>query len=290
MTTENSSEHSATPAPVRPRFSVVVPALNEQFSIGACLISLRDQDFRGGYEVIVVDNDSTDNTAAIARSFGGTVVHERQPGVCAARQRGTEEARGEIVVSTDADTTFDRGWLSGIDRTFRANPGCVAVAGACRYNAAPWWGSLYVRILFGMVHLVYVLSGRVFYVTATNFAFRKSAWTGYDTVLTQGGDELDLLRRLRARGRVAFDIGNSTLTSARRLHRGLLYNIAVTYLYYYLLGYWVNRLFHRTVLGTAPAFRGDGRATRSRWPRRLTAVGVLVALAFLGRLANVDLA
>jgi hypothetical protein len=140
------------------------------------------------------------------------------------------------------------------------------------------------------VHLVYVLTGHVFYVTATNLAFRKSAWTGYDTVLTQGGDELDLLRRLRARGRVAFETGNATLTSARRLHRGLVYNIAVTYVYYYLLGYWLNRLFHRTVLGTAPAFRGDGRVARSPWPRRLTAAGVLVALVFLGRLANLDLA
>jgi glycosyltransferase involved in cell wall biosynthesis len=287
---ESASENAVTPVEVRPRFSVVVPALDEQSSIGGCLLSLRDQDFCGGYEVIVVDNNSTDNTAAIARSFGGTVLLERQPGVCAARQRGTEEARGEIVVSTDADTTFDRGWLSGIDRMFVANPGAVAVAGPCRYLAAPWWGSAYVRILFGMVHLVYALSGRVFYVTATNFAFRKSAWTGYDTVLTQGGDELDLLRRLRARGRVAFDVGNPTLTSARRLHRGLLYNIAVTYVYYYLLGYWLNRLFHRTVLGTAPAVRGDARAARSRWPRRLTALGVLVVLAFLGRLANLDLA
>jgi glycosyltransferase involved in cell wall biosynthesis len=290
VTRETGFEAPVTAVELRPRFSVVVPALNEQFSIGDCLASLRQQDFNGGFEVIVVDNNSTDNTAAIARSFGGTVVHERQPGVCAARQRGTEEARGEIVVSTDADTTFDRGWLSGIDRTFVANPGAVAVAGPCRYFAAPWWGSLYVRTLFGMVHLVFVLTGHVFYVTATNFAFRKSAWTGYDTVLTQGGDELDLLRRLRARGRVAFDMSNPTLTSARRLHRGLLYNIVVTYVYYYLLGYWLNRLCHRTVLGTAPAFRGDARAAPSPWPRRLTALGVLVALAVLGRLAHLDLA
>src|SRR5512140_592392 len=83
----------------RPRYSVVIPAVDEAVDIGRCLSSLAAQDCRNGYEVIVVDNNSTDQTAEIAREHGARVVFESHPGVCWARQRGTEAARGEIVVS-----------------------------------------------------------------------------------------------------------------------------------------------------------------------------------------------
>ncbi len=268
----------------RPRFSVVIPALNESGYLADCLRSLTHQDFPGGVEVIVVDNNSTDDTADVARSAGATVVTEKEPGVCSARQRGTELARGEIIVSTDADTTFGPGWLSSIDRAFADNQHCVAVAGPCRFVGGPWWAALYPRMLFGLVNLIYVVTGRVWYVSATNLAFRKTAWSGYDTLLTQGGDELDLLRRLRASGHVTFDPHNPSVTSPRRLNRGLFYNITMTFTFYYLLGYLLNRMFHRRVLGTAPAFRdqGDPRGTR-RWLGPAITASILVTLVFLGR-------
>jgi glycosyltransferase involved in cell wall biosynthesis len=238
-----------------PRFSVVVPAYNEAALLGSCLDSLLAQDYHGHYEIIVVDNNSTDATADVARSRGVTVVHEPKPGVCSARQCGTTAARGEIVVSTDADTTFGSDWLSQIDRAFRDDPARVAVAGPCRFADPPWWGRVYTGVLFTVVSIVATLTGRILYVTATNIAFRKSEWPGYDTEATQGGDELDVLRRLRSRGPVAFLHSNPTFTSSRRLHRGLAYNIVVTCLYYYVLGYALNRLTGRRVVGMAPAFR-----------------------------------
>ena len=249
-----------------PRYSVVIPAFNEQAYLGACLASLAAQDYPGAFEVIVVDNSSTDDTAVIAAAAGATVVVEPERGVCQARQRGTRAARGEIVVSTDADTTFRPGWLSGIDAAFARHPGAIAVAGPCRFVGAPRWGTFYSVLLFGVVSLVKRVTGRVVYVSATNIAFRRSVWTGYDTRLTQGGDELDLLRRLQAAGEVVFDVSNSTLTSSRRLDQGLLYNVAVTFFYYYLLGYALNRTFRRPVLGTAPPFRRAG----DRGPRTVS--------------------
>jgi glycosyltransferase involved in cell wall biosynthesis len=275
------------PRAVSPRFSVVVPALNESAYIAECLRSLAAQDFTGPVEVIVVDNDSTDDTGDIARAMGATVVTETEAGVCCARQRGTEAARGEIVVSTDADTTFDHTWLSRIDRVLTQNPGAVAVAGPCRFADGPLWASVYPRLLFGLVHVLYLATGRVCYITATNTAFRKSAWSGYDTRLTQGGDELDLLRRLRARGRVVFDTRNATLTSARRLNRGLFYNITVTLFFYYLFGYGLNRLSHRRLVGTAPVFRGTaGSSPPRRWLGHLVAACMLVMMTlFMGGIA-----
>lgn len=238
-----------------PRYSIVIPAYNEQDYLGACLTSLAQQDYPGSYEIIVVDNNSTDDTAMIARSMGATVVVEPMRGVCQARQRGTEAARGAIIVSTDADTTFHPAWLSTIDLSFTRQPDHVAVAGPCHFIDAPRWGQLYEKLLFGAVNIVKKVTGRTVYVSASNIAFRKSAWTGYDTRLTQGGDELDLLRRLQAQGKVGFEPGNPTFTSSRRMDQGLLYNLAVSFFYYYLLGYTLNRIFHRPVLGMAPAFR-----------------------------------
>ena len=84
----------------RPRFSVVIPCYNEELYIADALKSLQKQDFTGDYEVIVVDNNSTDNTATLAKKHGAKVVHEKRPGICWARQAGTEAARGEIVIST----------------------------------------------------------------------------------------------------------------------------------------------------------------------------------------------
>jgi glycosyltransferase involved in cell wall biosynthesis len=245
------------------RFSVVVPAFNEAAYLRQTLESLRAQDFAGEVEVVVVDNDSVDRTAEIARSYGALTLFEPRRGVCWARQLGTARASGEIVLSTDADTVHPPDWLSRIDATFRENPQCVAVAGPCRFASGPWWARLYPLLLFGMVHLVFALSGRVIYATATNIAFRRTAFAGYDTNLTQGGDELGLLRRLRQQGPIVFDGSNVVTTSARRLCRGLFYNLFVTLIFYYLVGYLVNRIAGRPILGMAPAFR-DSRPPRHR--------------------------
>jgi glycosyltransferase involved in cell wall biosynthesis len=262
---------------MEPRFGVVIPCYNEARYITDSVESLRAQTFARGYEIVVVDNNSTDGTADVARELGVRVVTETNPGVCWARQKGTEESTGEIVVSTDADTTYAPDWLSKIDRFFLADERVVAVAGPCRYVGGPLWGRVYGRILFGIVHIVYRTTGRICYVSATNIAFRKTQWPGYAVHLTQGGDELNLLRELRGRGRVVYDHSNPTYTSPRRLTRGALYGFFVTLLVYYLLGYVLNRLFGRRVIGSAPAYRTD----RSPRTRGLQAAAIAVLCGFL---------
>ncbi len=241
----------------RPRFSVVIPAYNEAPYLPQTLNSLKKQNFAGKVEIIVVDNNSTDLTADLARSLGATVVEEKRAGVCYARQKGTEVANGEIIISTDADTSFNVDWLSRIDGMFEKDAEAVAVVGSCHYTDGPIWGTIYPYLLFGLISVVYRLTGKTFYATATNIAFKKDYWHGYDTNLTQGGDELDLIRNLRKQGRVVFVNGNPTLTSARRLTRGFIYNFVVTFLIYYILEYNLSRIFKRPILGTAPHFRNE---------------------------------
>jgi glycosyltransferase involved in cell wall biosynthesis len=266
------------------RFSVVVPAYNEAAYLGRALDSLQHQDYDGTFEIIVVDNNSTDSTAAIAARHGVRLVSESQQGVCAARQRGADSARGEIIISTDADTTQPRDWLRTIDARFAESERIVAVAGPCRYQNPSWWAKIYPTLLFGLVAVVYALTGFVFYVSATNIAVRRGAFPGYDPRLTQGGDELDLLRRLRRRGLVSWERHNVVTTSARRLQRGLLYNFFVTFLVYYVLAYWLNRLSQRQTFGMAPAFRQERlRPLLPVLARRRVVLGILlVGLTSLG--------
>lgn len=262
------------------RFSVVVPCYNEANYLADTIRSLQQQDFTGEYEIVVVDNNSTDATAEIASRLGARVVTEAVPGVCNARQAGTLASSGEIVVSTDADTTHPPDWLTTIDRHFREGDQVAAVVGPCRYSDGPLWGRVFARALFAVVALVYRLTGRTFYVSATNIAFRRDRFSGYDIRLTQGGDELDLLRRLRKQGTVVYNGTNATQTSGRRFTRGLIYNLFVSLFICYLSAYAVNRVFKRRVLGSAPAYR-DSRATPSRRPLRIAVVGLLVSLCLV---------
>ena len=266
------------------RFSVIVPAYNEGAYLGRALHSLQHQDYDGNYEIIVVDNNSTDDTAAVAARYGVRVVGESRQGVCAARQRGVDCAQGEIIVSTDADTTQPPDWLRTIDAGFHTSDKVVAVAGPCRYQDPSWWAKAYPTLLFGLVAAIYALTGFVFYVSATNIAIQRSAFPGYDLKLTQGGDELDLLRRLRRRGFVNWLRHNVVTTSARRLQRGLVYNFFVTFLVYYVLAYWLNRLSQRQTFGMAPAFRQERRRPLAPvWVRRRVVLGILlVGLTSLG--------
>jgi glycosyltransferase involved in cell wall biosynthesis len=260
------------------RFSIVIPAYNEAGYLGEAIRSLLSQSYEGRYEIIVVDNNCTDDTAQIARELGARVVCENNSGVCWARQKGTGVSRGEIVVSADADTVYAPHWLRNIDRSFRSDDRIVAVAGPCRYKDGPLWGRVYARLLFGAVNLVYRATGRTCYATATNIAFRRDCWSGYDVRLTQGGDELAVLRKLRRVGVVAYDNANPTYTSGRRLRRGLTYNLFVTLLVYYLAAYFLNRLCGRPVVGSAPAYRSSQRAALGYlYP----AVGVLLGVVLL---------
>ena len=238
------------------RFSVVVPAYNEAASLPAALASLRRQDVGADqFEIIVVDNGSDDDTPAIARSYGARVVVEPRRGVCDARQAGVDAALGEFVVSTDADTTHPADWLRRIDLGLRSRPDAVAIGGPCRYADPPWWGRVFPLIGFALVAATSRLRGRPSHLTATNVAFRREGFPGYDTRLTQGGDEVDLLRRLVVWGPVLWDSGNEVVTSARRFRRGLLHTLVISYGYYYALSSVVNRIAGRRVIGVAPAVR-----------------------------------
>jgi glycosyltransferase involved in cell wall biosynthesis len=258
-----------------PIISVVIPAYNEQDFLGPCLKTLQYQSTDIEYEVIVVDNNSSDNTAKVAEEYGARVVYQPIQGVCAARQAGTEAAKGEIVISTDADATFHPDYLTNVMKKFAERPDASAIAGTPFYVDAPLWIFIYKPPLFAFSWIVYKITGSAGYISACNTAFKKKYWTGYNTALTQGGDEFGLLKQLKPKGHVVLDLNNPVNTSSRRLQRGFLYNFFVTLLTYYVLDYLLSKLSGRSMFGSAPAFRNK---TDQVLQKRNVQVGLLMLL------------
>ena len=119
------SEADLTP----PVASIVVIAYNEAARIARCLAALTTQDHPGRYEIIVVDDGSTDNTAMIAGRYAPTVRVVRLPhnqGRGAARRAGVDASRGTAIGFVDADIVVGTDWLR---RCLEALPGRAAVGG-----------------------------------------------------------------------------------------------------------------------------------------------------------------
>ena len=112
------------------RFSIVVPFRNSEQFLEGCMASLLNQQYPcDQYEVLVVDNASTDASAEVARRQSAVrLLYEPEVGAYAARNRGLDHATGEIIAFTDSDCEADAGWLAALDRTFQ-NPKIGIVLG-----------------------------------------------------------------------------------------------------------------------------------------------------------------
>jgi len=269
----------------KPIISVVIPAYNEEKYLPRVLSSLAKQDFKGDYEVIVVDNNSTDNTAKIAKKKGARVIFEKNRGVCFARQKGAEAAKGEIIVSTDADCVFPENWLSNIYKAFEREKDIVAVVGSLNYEKKPLWGRIWIKAVFFLVNLGYKLTGKVFYASAANFAFKKEIFEkigGYNVRLTQGGDEYYLLGKLKKEGKIIYLHKNKILTSSRRLYKGLFYNLFVTLIFYYFFDYLIaTRILGKSFTGSYPAFRDEDEKKRRFYLKKRFIFGVIFLIFFI---------
>ena len=95
-----------------PRFSIIIPAYNAEKTLSACLESLADQSVaKEDYEIIVVDDGSTDGTAKIAKKFDVKYIFQTNQGPAAARNKGAGAAAAQIILFTDADCVPDHNWI-----------------------------------------------------------------------------------------------------------------------------------------------------------------------------------
>lgn len=224
------------------KISIVIPAYNEETYIGTCLDSVLKHVDTAVHEVIVVDNNSVDNTASVVESKSGVMlVREQQPGTSNARQAGAEAASGDVITYLDADCTIDANWLGQIERLF-ADEKVVFLSGPYKYTDSkkyPNWLLNSMWVVFGT--LAYWLTGYV--GNGGNCVVRKNALEvigGNDRSFAFYGDDTDLAKRLHKVGKTLWQNKFNSYTSARRFdEQGL--RLYVTY----FLNYWWTIFFKK---------------------------------------------
>src|SRR5579885_325538 len=97
-----------------PLVSVVIPAWNEEEGILHTLISLANTTAQIPVELLVVDNNSTDGTAALLKELGIKTLLETKQGVGHARTAGLHHAKGKYILTGDSDTLYPPGWITSM--------------------------------------------------------------------------------------------------------------------------------------------------------------------------------
>ena len=126
-----------------PFVSIVIPVYNEEKYIGACLRSVEGLDYpENRFEIIVVDNGSTDSSLRIIETFNVGLFCIPDVNVGAVRNLGVLNASGSVIAFLDSDCTVDRDWLKlGVERILQ-RPNTV-VGGNLRLRAEPFWVEKY---------------------------------------------------------------------------------------------------------------------------------------------------
>ena len=179
-----------------PRFSIIIPARNEERFIGRCLESIRvaGAPYRDRLEVIVVLNRCSDKTEEIAHGFGARTIREDARNLARIRNAGARSAEGQVLVTIDADSTMSPGTLAAIDRALSSGTtvGGGTVIRPDRSSPGIQATLLFMRLLL----LIYRFSGGLFWCCREDF----EAIEGFNEKLVSGED-FDFARRLKAYGK-----------------------------------------------------------------------------------------
>ena len=113
-------------------FSIVIPAYNASKTLSQCLESLVKQtDKFKNFEIIVVDDGSTDETPQIVKGFQGVkLISQQNQGPAVARNKGAEEAEGDIIIFIDSDCVAFPNWIEEMLKPFKKDPEVAGVKGA----------------------------------------------------------------------------------------------------------------------------------------------------------------
>lgn len=205
----------------RLRVSIVIPVYNEERHLAACLDAIAAQS-AAVFEVIVVDNNSTDQTINIARQYPFVrIVHQARQGIVYARNAGFDAARGNIIGRIDADIILPKGWIRHVQH-FYADP---------RHRKHAWTGSghFYNVRLPRLVNWAYeLLAFRLnrllighYTLWGSNMALPRELWVaarGHVHLRTDIHEDLDLAMHLHDIGAtITYDRSIKTNAHMRRV-------------------------------------------------------------------------
>lgn len=221
------------------KLTIAIPAHNEEAKIADCITSILDQNLDIPYEIIVINNASTDKTEEIVRSMNIKVINEPKKGLYYARSAGLRHAKSEYMFYFDADTRLKKGWIKQILNYLETHPDVVAVSTNFKYYDADVFQSFILTLLQWTVTPVTLfflrLIGKPDFLIGSAFAFRTEALRkagGFDENFIFYGEDIATSYRIFTQGKVRYLQNLFITTSARRFIR--LGGITTTFLYMYV--------------------------------------------------------
>jgi len=197
--------------PRSPLISVVIPFRNASTTLEGALRSLGQQTFRD-YEVILIDDCSTDNSFRIASKFPWLLIrNDARMGPARSRNTGIKNARGTIFAFMDADCVAEQDWLKHFKDEFESDRETGAIAGSTRIPVSTFLGDCISELGFpgganaGFERIWHVSSdGCTNHFSSCNFAVRRSVLNKYgafdETFPYAGGEDAELSHRLSKKG------------------------------------------------------------------------------------------
>lgn len=203
------------------KISVVVPAFNEEERLGACLKSLENQ-IEKPFEIIVVDNNSTDKTVEIAKKFNVKIIKETVQGRAPARNAGFNKAKGDIIARTDADTRVPPDWTKRIRESFEKDPKLFGLSGSAYFDKLPTFLQFHTWMITGSSKFI-KLTMKHDGMMGFNLALRKKTWelVKNEVCLDEKmvHEDADLAIHIARHGKVFFDRTLIVRTAPRQLSR-----------------------------------------------------------------------
>lgn len=198
------------------KISIVIPAYNEEAYLADCLQAINKQTIAPD-EVIVVDNNSTDKTAEIARQFPFVrLVNEPKQGLFHSRNHGMDLATGDVIGRIDADTVIDPHWVEVLHQRF-ASKKVFAASGPVGYHDMPA-PEFTKRAEHGFLKLAKFANYQ--FLMGANMAVRRSAWQDIKQDLcdeTYIFEDIDIAVHLVDHGMLpSYEPNMSALVSSRR--------------------------------------------------------------------------
>jgi glycosyltransferase involved in cell wall biosynthesis len=219
--------------------SFVVPALNEEKLIARCIQSIICEAGNTTYEIIVVDNGSTDNTAVLAKLAGARVISETTKGLTRARQAGYLASQYDLIACIDADNVLPYGWLNEAMAAMKFD--VAVVSGPIFYLEF----GLFKTIVTSLFYSIGSFISRWFpMVQGGNFIIRRSALDaigGFDTSIDFYGEDTDIAYRVDKIGKVEFSADMWAYSSSRRADSEGLYVMGAKYITNF---FWVHLFGH----------------------------------------------